>query len=629
MVKSPKSLGLPYVDWRTNQADALKRLDEHETGLLCLQAPTGSGKTGIALAWGISGGESGKRTLILTQRNTELTQYENVAGFDHQHVAFIRGQRHYHCLLRGDKDHQAGDSDLPDEPCKSEKPYCDLPECQWPRFDDNAPCQSMKKPHQECQFYKECPYILAREKAREASVVVTNYGYGVVALRIDKVIGEFDQLVADEAHDLLSILTEICSLRLNLRRLNDALTELLQPQANGNLDVLHLMAESRALRSGSLTDSYTLSRTELGQEIGNFRNATGSLLQRLRLAKETNKSAGTLIHSVEFARRHRSLAREILLAFDRGDDDSDFDDSEKRLKGNASARFSELDTMAQLGDEIFDNFVPTSEFDPELPVYAPIDLRRGSEARKRFWDGVECSIAMSGTLPQARALEYSLGLEDKPELLRLPQEFPPERRPVFVWNKSLDLRYNTDYRDRPVVFSMVDNLLNSPRLSASKGIVLWPSYRWMNEFLDTCTVAEGKLVYHSSSQDANDALETFKEAAAPSVFMSPTAYQGIDLPGKECRFVIIVRPFWPVVSPGTLDWFRSRKLPGFMFHSAGLKMVQAAGRGFRTEDDWCEVYIVDKGTGNEIIREISNPDYELNVKLVPTLLAPANSQFSH
>lgn len=89
MVKSPESLGLPYDSCRPNQHRALESLGEHEEGLLCLQAPTGSGKTGIALAWGLSGGD--ERTLILTQRNTELAQYERIVGFEHPEVAFIRG----------------------------------------------------------------------------------------------------------------------------------------------------------------------------------------------------------------------------------------------------------------------------------------------------------------------------------------------------------------------------------------------------------------------------------------------------------------------------------------------------------------------------------------------------------
>ena len=625
MVKSPKSLGLPYDSWRSNQHRALEALEKHGEGLLCLQAPTGSGKTGIALAWGLS--SSDERTLILTQRNTELTQYEKVVGFKHPDVAFIRGQRHYHCLLRGDKDDPRKASALPEEPCQSEKPHCDLAECEWPRFDDDAPCHDMNKPQQECPFYSECPYIVARGTAREANVVVTNYGYGILSLHNSLTIGGFDRLVADEAHDLLSILTDICTLRLNLGRFHDALTEILQPASRSrsvSQDIIRSMAEQRASRSGSAVKFYASARSQVVQELTDCRAVIGELIHNCQLAIRDEHPDRTLIPVLDFARRFRVLTREIRDVF--RDDDVDMYDSENRLKGNVNARYYELCSLVDLKPEFYDNFVPPVDFQPDVPQYAPIDLRRGGLAYRRFWARADCSLAMSGTLPQSESLGYSLGLEEMPRVLRLPQEFPPERRSVYVWSKELDLKFDTGYQDLPLLHRMVDELLESPRLSAGKGIVLWPSYRWMHNYLEHLEerpVAQHRLLYHSSSEDANEVLEQFKEAAVPTILMSPTAYQAIDLPDDACRFIVIVRPFWPSIPPGTLSWHRSRRLPGFMLHTASLKMIQAAGRGFRNEDDWCEVYVVDKGLGNFIVQELRNPDYGLKVYRVSDLLAPA------
>ncbi len=624
MVKSPKSLGLPYDSWRSNQHRALEALGKHGEGLLCLQAPTGSGKTGIALAWGLS--SSDERTLILTQRNTELTQYEKVVGFEHPDVAFIRGQRHYHCLLRGDKDDPRKVSALPEEPCQSDKPHCDLAECEWPRFDDSAPCHDMKKPQEECPFYSECPYIVARGTAREANVVVTNYRYGIYALWLDNIVGEFDRLVADEAHDLLSILTDICTLQLNLRRFSDALTQILRPN---DYDVVRIMAEQRARRAGRNPASsdfpafYNSARTRVAEEINICREAIEGLVNSCRQSVQAERPDRTLLPVVDFAQRFRTLAGEIRDAFT---DDADMSGSEKRLSENVRARYYELCSLADLPSDLYDNLVPPADFQPDFPRYAPVDLRRSGLARRRFWNRTACSLAMSGTLPQYDALGYSLGLEEMPQVLRLPQEFLPERRPVYVWSKELDLKFETGYQDLPLLHRMVDKLLENPRLSAGKGIVLWPSYRWMHDYLEhlrVLSVVQHQLLYHTSSEDANDALEQFKEAAGPTILMSPTAYQAIDLPDDACRFIVIVRPFWPVTSPGTLDWYRRQRLPGFMPRTAGLKMIQAAGRGFRNEDDWCEVYVVDKGQGDSIVRELRNPDYGLKVHRVSDLLAPA------
>ena len=630
MVESPESLGLPYDSWRPNQYRALESLGEHSEDLLCLQAPTGSGKTGIALAWGISGRD--ERTIILTQRNTELTQYERIVGFEHPDVAFIRGQRHYHCLLRGDKNDPRRSPALPEEPCQSDKPHCDLTDCAWPRFDDAAPCHDMKKPQEECPFYRKCPYIRSREAARKASVVVTNYRYGIYALWFDNIVGEFDRLIADEAHDLLAILTDICTLQLNLERFSDALNRILRPDDRevAGIEVTRIMAERRASRAGrnpssrDFAEFYTAARTRIVAEINACQEAIGALVHNCEQAVQAERADRTLLPAVEFAQRFRILAGEIKDAF--SEDEADMSGSEKRLSENVRARYYELHSLADLPVDSYDNFVPPADFQPTLPRYAPVDLRRDGLARRRFWNRTACSLAMSGTLPQSGTLEYSLGLAEMPQVLRLPQDFPAERRPVYVWSKELDLKFETGYQDRPLVHRMVDKLLDSPRLSAGKGLVLWPSYRWMHDYLEHLEglpAIQRQLLYHSSSEDANDALEQFKAAAAPTVLMSPSAYQAIDLPDDACRFIVIVRPFWPAPAPGTLDWHRRKCLPEFMPHTAGLKMIQAAGRGFRNEDDWCEVYVVDKGQGNSIVRELSNPDYGLKVHRVSNLLIPA------
>lgn len=58
---------------------------------------------------------------------------------------------------------------------------------------------------------------------------------------------------------------------------------------------------------------------------------------------------------------------------------------------------------------------------------------------------------------------------------------------------------------------------------------------------------------------------------------------------------------------------------------AGLKMVQAAGRGFRSPWDWCEVYILDWGWGPGLIEVLKNSLYDLNVQDVaaPEAASPA------
>ena len=78
-----------------------------------------------------------------------------------------------------------------------------------------------------------------------APVVATNYSYGFEALANPEILDQFDSLVADEAHDLSSILTAAATLPLELGRLKDSLIECLQGEYQA------LWEAAQPIRTGS------------------------------------------------------------------------------------------------------------------------------------------------------------------------------------------------------------------------------------------------------------------------------------------------------------------------------------------------------------------------------------------
>ena len=605
-------------------------LDGHESGLLALQTPTGSGKSGIGLGWAMSQARetydvadpaAARRTLILTQRNAELTQYESLlpAGEYQGWAASLRGRARYHCPYLGADLAQMSWPDKPEHECQSEHDYCDLPDCPWPRFEDDAPCVGMEEPERDCPFYAECPYFQAREKARRASVVATNYAYGVQALASPKIAGAFANLVADEAHDLLSILTDLASYSLNLAELDENLQDCLQEdyqvlweyaQTRGDFSGLALEERLPEAREG-LTARINECRGELARIIGVAREVWGSLEYAARF----------LPTAVSFCQRFVGLVLDLLEAFPTEKPNERFEElglsakGMRGLKGHLNARGRELQQLGDLGKDCWSNYVMGSAASPAQWQFAPVDLRVGSLGAEVLWSKVERSLAMTGTLPPGRALDYYLGVAARPRVEALAPEFPPEQRPVRVWSRNLDLRYATGYQDRQILFDAVSELLAAPRLRAVKGMVLWPCYQWLNDYLDAAQ--PGQTVFcHRDAQQLPERLRSFREFAGPAVFMSPTTYQAIDLPDDECRYIIVPRPFWPVVPEGSVDWHRSKRLPEYMENMAGLKLVQAAGRGFRNAGDWCEVYILDRGWGHGLMGILMNSLYDLNVQVV-------------
>ena len=86
-IPEPRELGFAYDQWRPSQLEALAEIAARERSrrratlqpMIFLNAPTGSGKTAIALAWAIMQHRShGRRTIIMAERRAELDQYERV-----------------------------------------------------------------------------------------------------------------------------------------------------------------------------------------------------------------------------------------------------------------------------------------------------------------------------------------------------------------------------------------------------------------------------------------------------------------------------------------------------------------------------------------------------------------------
>lgn len=195
---SPQELGLPpkYKEWREQQVSALEFIRSSERRIKALAAPTGTGKG--SLAWGLATlllREKPKaRILILTETKTLQAVYADEARqMPGVRVVSISGANNYvcHALEPGGRyDYLADDRGL--------RPYC-----------DNAPCNSglpCKLRDSGCTYYGSDGVL---EDARSASIVITNYAnWFAAADQADKEekFGEFDLIIADEAHSLLDVL---------------------------------------------------------------------------------------------------------------------------------------------------------------------------------------------------------------------------------------------------------------------------------------------------------------------------------------------------------------------------------------------------------------------------------------
>jgi len=162
MIPPPQQYKVPHTTWREGQYEAVQWILENQGNMMILQAPTGSGKTGLSKA--VSSQE--QTTAICRTKSLQVENYQNTYDFD---VLF--GKANYQC-----KHHN---------------------------FSGKTCEAGLSDPEKSCDLDHVCPYRVAKRIVMNSNKASLNYAYWLSAqwtrLRPPKV------LFLDEAHQLSDI----------------------------------------------------------------------------------------------------------------------------------------------------------------------------------------------------------------------------------------------------------------------------------------------------------------------------------------------------------------------------------------------------------------------------------------
>lgn len=181
-----------------------------------------------------------------------------------------------------------------------------------------------------------------------------------------------------------------------------------------------------------------------------------------------------------------------------------------------------------------------------------------------------------------------LGLQpDDMEWHEAESDFPVERRPVY-WVNTVKVDFRMTESDEREWMTRIDQILGARQ--DRKGIIHTVSYKRRNYILEHSEF-RSRMITHDS-RTARSAVEKFKAAEPGAILVSPSMTTGYDFPMSECEFQIITKvPFpdsrAPVMKARTAS---DKDYPAYI---AMQELVQAVGRGMRSQDDQCESVIVD------------------------------------
>ena len=102
-------------------------------------------------------------------------------------------------------------------------------------------------------------------------------------------------------------------------------------------------------------------------------------------------------------------------------------------------------------------------------------------------------------------------------------------------------------------------------------------------------VRDDRLLVQVESKDREGMLREHTEGGKPTVLVSPSMMEGLDLRDDLGRFQVICKVPYPdysdpLVARKDRDWYDWRTV---------RSLVQAVGRGVRSSTDWTRTYILD------------------------------------
>ncbi len=487
---------------------------------ICIQAPTGFGKTPVVLAALLEETEGSDLRIIWAVRTgneTDRPIEELMAVWkswgEGPFGLSLRGKRDM-CLLareRGIKDYRAVEN-----LCRLKKETCTYYRRvrSFPGLTDRP--LTFSELMRMAAEKGMCPYYLQFLALRDAKLVALSYNYilGPAGWAIRRIV-PFGKsiLVVDEAHNIEGAAMSVNSEKITTTTVERAIEEVREyfPEEIDMLDSLRsILAEMRRvgqkisedgifypldlLAAGGLDEEDVASIIKLGAQVQRFRVAEGKAPR------------SSLHHLGEFLEKCLRLAGEDGVAF-----------IVSRARGD------------RLEFEVWD--------------------MRAREFLSGIWPRFYARIFMSGTLAPIDAFAEAVGL-DSCASAQVPSEVDPERVESYI---TKDLTTRGESLPPDMAEAYVDSVADYLESVPGNVAVFTASYRVQGEILDGVSEACARLGRplfvereDMSGDEARRVLEEFKRAAEterPAVLLAPMGgrfSEGADFPGRELVGVYLV-----------------------------------------------------------------------------------------
>lgn len=392
----------------------------------------------------------------------------------------------------------------------------------------------------KCMF--SCNYKLARKDFLESTESITNFSYALTEANFSGKIKKHNLLVIDEAHNVEN---ELCKF----------------------IEV-------------SVTDRTALA---LGIEWPTIT----TYLQAMKWVCETYLPAAKIIVA------EMEADVEQFKDIEQFDDVATFE-AYKKDYGDMIKRFDALRSHVDKLDTFLMSANPDNWIIDVLPqvgktsgkiTFRPIDISPYSE-QNLFRLG-RYTLLMSATIINPEMFCESLGIPlSQVAILSKPSPFPIENRPIYFHPIGKMTADSID-ESLPKIAAALREILKEHK--DTKGIVHCHSYKIV-QFLKK-NMKSSRLIFHES-HDRDAALEKHAASKEPTVLVSPSMSEGVDLRDNLARFQVLLKVPYPSLGDKIVKK-RMHKWPWWYPMQTVKTIIQAVGRAVRSDTDHAVTYILD------------------------------------
>lgn len=424
----------------------------------------------------------------------------------------------------------------------------------------NCSCQEGKEMNKALKrTCDSCPYDLAFQSWITSDIGLTNFHlFNTLHLFVP---GHMERkrcnvLIIDEAHDFESILCDFITMKISERSLkllgfNDMKIFKIAEQLKNVKTVIKFI---------DFIDNYFI--TELSMLLDNMK----SLLSQQRITQAEKIKVSKYITNIESAlESYKTFSKSM---------DEETDDIHNWVL--------DVEKETTTGKRLSMELSYTLQ-----PVWSKKYLN------DYIWKYYDHIIFMSGTILDKDMFAYLNGIDSSLcSYYNIKSPFSVKRRPIYyikVGKMTFENKEQTWEKQKKVLDKIVS------RNKDKKGIIHTTNYEisnWIKEYYKD----NDRFLFHTTD-DRDKILYQHMTSTKPTILVSPSMMNGVDLKDELSRFQIIIKIPYPNIKSQKIKK-RQKDYPDWYNWKTVVDLIQSYGRSIRSEEDWCETYILDESLSN-------------------------------